>query len=121
MGARNRSVIACCFLLATLGSGCAAIASQLAYFSHEAEFDGGPWGTLYLGTNLDFQLAVNGGFCCINGPSALGHTMGIVDLPFSLALDTALLPITIGQTLALAVRRRGEGDNVEDRFLDDTR
>lgn len=113
MGARNRSVIACCFLLAPLGSGCAAIASQIAYFSDEDDFDSGPCGTLYLGTRLDLLLAANGEICCIGGPSPLVHAMGIADLPFSLVVDTALLPITIGETLAMAMRRGRDGACVE--------
>src|SRR5688572_6180469 len=110
MSARNSSFIACCFLLAPLGSGCAAIAGQAVYLDDADNFDGGPFGTLYLGTRLDFLLAVGGEICCIGGPSPLVHAMGIADLPFSMAVDTALLPIAIWETVARAVRSRSSPD-----------
>ena len=91
--------------LAPCAAGCATVAAQAAYLSEEGSLDDWPCGSVYAGTALDLALARTGELCC-RGGSVLVQVLGAIDLPCSLAADTALLPVTIPETIGMAMRRR---------------
>jgi uncharacterized protein YceK len=81
--------------------------TQAAYFEDgQVDVEGWPCGSVYAGTAGDIFL-IRGGYCsCSGGP---GPGDGALDLPLSLAADTALLPLTIAETIVMARRRRDAG------------
>jgi uncharacterized protein YceK len=85
------------------------VAAQLAYMQDgEESFDGWPCGTVYMGTRVDVLL-VRGEVCCF-GVGVVVQTLAAMDFPLSLAADTALLPLTIAETIALTRRRRQDDE-----------
>ena len=95
--------------LAPGAAGCMTAVAQAAYFRGQ-DPDVSPCGIVYLGTLMDFALAITGGVGPCSGDGVAEHALGIIDLPLSLAADTALLPLTIPETIELTLRRRRDDE-----------
>ena len=93
--------------LAPGAGGCATVAIQAAYLQDD-DLDDLPCGSIYGGTAWDLSL-VTGGYCSCSGVRP-GPVDGALDLPLSLAADTAFLPLTIAETIPMALRRRDAGE-----------
>jgi hypothetical protein len=90
--------------LSVVGTGCLSIYAQHEYWSESgACFEGSPTGMVYTGVLGDVSLLVKGGPC---GPNVATVLIGILDFPLSLAMDTAILPLTIGESIQLAMAPR---------------
>ena len=88
------------FLLAT---GCNTIATQKQFWSGDFENDRLPLGMVYSGTAMDFAF-LRGSSWIDPGPDVPWTVPFLVDVPLSFVLDTGLLPLTIGQSVALNFR-----------------
>ncbi|MBI4604555.1 MAG: YceK/YidQ family lipoprotein [Planctomycetes bacterium] len=93
------------------GSGCMTAGAQYFYWAEE-DFDALEC-MAYGGVQGDWAIATEG-ICCRGKPGWCEILIACADFPLSLAADTALLPLTIGQTIALAVSRSGEAPSAEE-------
>jgi uncharacterized protein YceK len=82
-----RTLISAILILATCG-GCSTFVTFCSGSEHR-------W--LYSGTRNDLELIRPKRFDC----TGFGPIVGIVDLPWSLAVDTALIPVTLPLQLIL--------------------
>src|SRR5262245_27197119 len=92
-------------LAATLGiaTGCNTIATQHQFWSGDFEHARLPLGMVYSGTFMDFVF-LRGSDWTTPGPDRPWTPPFLVDLPLSFVLDTVLLPVTIGESIALRFR-----------------
>jgi uncharacterized protein YceK len=92
-------------LAAILGitTGCNTIATQHQFWSGDFESDRLPLGMVYSGISMDFVF-LRGSSWITPGPDVPWTVPYFLDVPLSLVLDTGLLPVTIGQSIALRFR-----------------
>jgi uncharacterized protein YceK len=83
--------------------GCSSVITQVMYWQGEIDESFKPV-MVYIGTRGDIGFIAEGSFTH-PGPCTPSALLGIVDLPFSLCMDTALLPLTIPESIAGAVGR----------------
>lgn len=79
------------------GSGCSTIATLTRESEHR-------W--LYSGTRQDLRLLRGSPYDC----TGLSPIAGILDFPWSLALDTAVIPVTLPLQLILGSPERERGE-----------
>lgn len=86
-------------------AGCFSIGMQVEYWCGEIDDSFKPV-MVYGGTQADIGIIVEGSFTHWDR-CTLPAAIGLVDLPFSLCMDTVLLPLTIPESIAgaLALRR----------------
>ena len=91
-----------CFVLLILSmstTGCMTIVAQVEYWGGNVPPEV-PTKMIYAGAVCAVRLVLYGGPC---GPNPATTTLGILDFPFSFAVDTALLPLTIAESVQLAL------------------
>jgi uncharacterized protein YceK len=101
---RGRFILLLIFQISSLPilSGCMSTGAQVMYFTADKNIEYMPLCMVYSGTQINVVLIAN---IFSEGPfKSAGHgpagIVGIFDFPLSLALDTILLPLTIGETIA---------------------
>ncbi|MBI4604554.1 MAG: YceK/YidQ family lipoprotein [Planctomycetes bacterium] len=96
----SRSVVTIPAAALLLGSsGCMSILAQHEYWEGSRR---APRFMVYSGVQGDFLAITEGGGHAL--PDEIAVAVGVLDFPFSLAADTALLPLTIGETIEIALR-----------------
>lgn len=105
--------------LVTVASGCMTTVTQALYFTGDKNVEDKCM--VYIGTQANILLAAtavtDGPFHSV-GHGAIPGIVGFLDFPLSLALDTVLLPLTIGETIvdALVCRPKSpDSGEVSDR------
>lgn len=83
-------------------AGCMSLMNQMAYLVDKEVFpesEIGSLGMLYTGTRFDFMLITEGTARWGVTPHGAWIPFFVIDLPFSLCMDTVLLPLTIPESI----------------------